>query len=250
MSNPRLTKFEDLELSVRAYAIVEKLGLVTVGDLLDLPRVVAPPLVAAELREALDALGLTYDNWAPLAAPNVIAAQGTIAERWAQIEAWLAANAPPALATFRPPATPADIAQAEATLGLALPAEYKALVSGHNGQTSLGPMVANCTLLALNQLATTRDRIAKLIADAPPDDDCDPRIERVAWHDRWVPIGNFQRDYLVLDLAPTDAGTHGQLFTCFVDDSARVVIADDCADLLAKLFHELQDGTIDVEEYR
>jgi len=59
----RQTRFDELELSVNTAAWVRSLGVVTVGQLLDLPRL-APPdeLVESELAAHLEELGLTYEG--------------------------------------------------------------------------------------------------------------------------------------------------------------------------------------------
>lgn len=250
MSDARETPVEELELSVRSTRLLLELGVETVGALLDLPSIQAPPLVVAELTSLLADMGLAYTGeWKTPPTQSILEANGSVSERWATIEEWLGEHHPSVLESFRPPAGAAAIAASERALGVSLPLEYKEFLMLHDGQEDLGPMVALCALLPVAKLASERDRLAKLLGQGVFDDgSVDDGIARVGWHAGWLPIGRFQRDVLVLDLAPADGGTKGQIFTAFVDDDARTIVASSFADLLSRYFRELQDGTIDLED--
>src|SRR5688500_20298705 len=53
---------------------------------------------------------------------------------WTRLESYLQANAPSVLATLLPPATDAQIARAEAALGVRLPPDLAASLKMHDGQ--------------------------------------------------------------------------------------------------------------------
>src|SRR5215207_6200573 len=53
---------------------------------------------------------------------------------WTRLESYLQANAPSILATLLPPATDAQIARAEAALGVKLPPDLAASLKTHDGQ--------------------------------------------------------------------------------------------------------------------
>ncbi|MDB4946988.1 MAG: molybdenum cofactor biosynthesis protein MoeA [Labilithrix sp.] len=249
MSTARDTAIDDLELSVRSMQLLRDLGVSTVGELLDRPSIDAPKQVVAELDAIFDELGVTYTGeWRTPASAPQLAATGTVRERWTTITAWLREHGPSVLASFRPPADAAAIAAAEQALGVTLPAEYKDFLSLHDGQEDLGPMVAHCSLVPVSNLAEERAGLAELLADASFDGEgTAPGIEPVAWREGWLPIGRVQRGALVMDLAPTPAGTLGQVFSLHTDDDVRRVIATSFADLLSVFFAELQDGTIDLD---
>ena len=59
---------------------------------------------------------------------------GVVTEAWARIEEWLARHTPASAAALAPPADPADIAAAEAALGLAFPPELVESLRRHDGQ--------------------------------------------------------------------------------------------------------------------
>src|SRR4051794_35108963 len=58
---------------------------------------------------------------------------------WNRIEKWLGANAPEVLGGLNPPATPVQISQAEAALGIAFPHDLRDTFLIHNGQASHPP---------------------------------------------------------------------------------------------------------------
>jgi hypothetical protein len=59
----RQKRFDELELSIQCAAWIRTLGIRTVGELLDLPRLVLPDeLIEAELAAHLDELGVTYEG--------------------------------------------------------------------------------------------------------------------------------------------------------------------------------------------
>ncbi|MFO0693716.1 MAG: SMI1/KNR4 family protein [Polyangiales bacterium] len=252
MTDARDTPVEDLEVSVRTMKWLLDQDVGTVGELLALPAIEGPAIVLAELEELFEGLELEYTGeWRHVSAPALLVAEGTVTERWETIEEWLEENAPEALETFREPATFAEIAAAEAELGLALPTEYKEFLALHDGQEDMGPMVAFCSLLPVGRLAEERRELGALLAQGAENFDgkaVDPGIEKVAWNPSWLPIGRFQRDALILDLAPAEGGAEGQIFLAYVDDDARPLVATSFGELLGRYFRELQDGTIDLSE--
>jgi len=250
MTDPNETAIEDLELSVRSSMFLQELGVATVGELLALPTIRAPRLVVAELSELLSELGVPYPGtWETPATPALVEATGSVEERWQTIATWLADNHPAARGSFRPPADPSAIAEAERALGKTLPDDYRAFLRLHDGQEALGPMVAFCTLLPVAELAPESRSLAELLGEGGFDSsEVDTGIAPVAWDPGWVVIGRFNRSALVLDLAPAEGGTRGQIFTLHVDDDHRRIVAASFSDLLARFFREVQDGTIDLED--
>ena len=245
----RSMAIEDVELSFRSAGLLMELGVETVGDLLDLPSITTSALVKTELTAALEDLGATYaGEWVVPAGPPVREATGSLTERWKTVADWLGAEHPDALATFRPPAKEAEIAAAEASLGVALPEDYRAFLALHDGQEDIGPMVAYCSLLPVGELATSRTYHAGLFSEGSFGDDAvQAGIAPVAWNDGWIPVGKFRRSVMILDLAPTSAGTLGQIFIAHSDDDVRRIVAPSFADLVSRYFQELQDGTIDLD---
>ena len=248
MSEPPGVRVEDLEVSVRSMELLLDLGVETLGDLLALPSISTTKIVVAELTEVLSEHGLVYaGKWDIPETPPVREAIGSVTERWQTIEEWMEERAPDVLESLRPPASAEAIVEAEKQLGVALPAEYKELLARHDGQEDMGPMVGFCSLIPTADLVEKRDWLAGLLSESGFDaEQTDDGIATVVWNPGWVPIGHFQRDYMILDTAPASGGKVGQIFVCYVDDDRRSLVATSCADLLSRFFRELQDGTIDL----
>jgi cell wall assembly regulator SMI1 len=250
MANPDEIRVEDLEVSVRTHGELLQLGAGTLAELLALPVIeVRTALVARELRELFDELGVEYPGElrSTPEAP-VLAATGTVPERWRTIEAWLDEHHPAEVGTFRPPAPSAAIATAEAALGLTLPEEYKAFVGLHDGQQDTGTFVGHTRLLAVGELAEAKHWLVTLESEhgTTTRDAADPRVAPVGFPPSWVPIASISRTYLCLDLAPGSGGAVGQIVAYHVDDDDRPLIASSFADLLSVYFTEAQTGAIEL----
>jgi len=254
----RETLIDDLELSVRAYELVQGLGVATLGELLDLPKIEIPEhwpkkvgqLVAAELAEAFESLGVEYAGALvlPSSAPVTLTVTGDVATRWQTIAGWLEAEQPEALALFQPPASAQAIADAEAALGVALPDDYKQFLAIHDGQSELAPSVGLGSLLPIAKVVEAKRSI---VGQAEPIDDAlaDAGVRAVDYSPSWIPITRSARgrDYLCLDLDPAPGGTHGQIIEYIVDDSPRRRVANSFAELLALYFEQAQAGELDFE---
>lgn len=79
----------------------------------------------------------------------------TVTEARAQIEEWLARHAPASAAVLAPPADPAEIAAAEATLGLAFPPELVESLRRHNGLVEWANILPENPPLPVNRLASS-----------------------------------------------------------------------------------------------
>lgn len=249
----RATAIDELEISVKTTAFLQGLGVSTLGDLLDLPRIEAPKLVASELLVLFDELGVPYDGEvvakAKAAAKKVA---GGVADRMRTIEAWLDENKPHLLETFCPPATNEAIAAARQALGTELPDDWVELLRLHDGQEPDAPMIATCSLLPLEEVVAEHARLVELFRDAGPVDESavDPGIKKVAYTPAWIPIGRSARgrDILCLDLDPDRGGKRGQVVLVAVDDDARNLVATSVSDLLAQYFEAAQNGELEEDE--
>ena len=73
---------------------------------------------------------------------------------WQSFETWLAAHWPEGLAALNPPATPAEIAVLEETLGTSLPSDFVACLKVHNGQSDAVGGLFGTEFLSTRAIAT------------------------------------------------------------------------------------------------
>jgi cell wall assembly regulator SMI1 len=249
----RATAIDELEISVKTTAFLQGLGVSTLGDLLDLPKIEAPKLVATEILALFDELEVPYDGEvvakAKAAAKKV---SGSVADRMRVIEAWLDENKPHLLETFAPPATDEAVTTAEKKLGVQLPKEWVELLRLHDGQEPGAPMIATCSLLPLEEVASEHAHLVDLFRDAGPVDESavDAGIKKLAFSAGWIPIGRSARgrDILCLDLDPDRGGKVGQIVLVAVDDDARNLVATSVSDLLGQYFEAAQNGELEEDE--
>lgn len=153
----------------------------------------------------------------------------TIAQSWAAIEAFFRKHAPGAF-TPRPPASAAQIARAESTIGYALPDDYKRSLLIHDGiednselewfyASWLAPL-ESCT----EAWADFSDYYGEDLDEGLGEDEAfDPILN----HPKCFPVlGTSYWDYNIgyLDLIPGPAGKSGQLIT-LVDECDFALIA-------------------------
>jgi cell wall assembly regulator SMI1 len=247
----RETPIQELEVSVRTAGFLAKLGVTTVGELLALPQLRAPKLVAAELQAVLEELDLVFPGQLFVDAPTLAAAMGDVIERWQTIRGWLLEHEPELLQQFRPPATPEAVAAAERALDRALPEDYRRFLLQHDGQSEGAAMVETCTLFPVARLADEYRAVGKLFESRQPieADLAGDGVRAVEYSPGWVPIGRSARgrDFLCLDLDPAPRGRAGQIIQISVDFAERPRVATSFTELLSVFFEQLQTGEIETD---
>lgn len=140
---------------------------------------------------------------------------GTVTEAWIRIEDWLRRHAPVSAAVLAPPADPAEIAAAEDTLGLALPAELAESLRRHNGLRKWAKILPEKPPLSVARIVKHRQMCMDIAADIDGfttlDGDTEPW-----WHELWVPFAESDGDAQVIDLRPGPG--HGRLGWAVHDD--------------------------------
>jgi cell wall assembly regulator SMI1 len=186
----------------------------------------------------------------------------SVIDLWQRIDQWLATHAPRVLEQLNPGASEADIAKAEATLGFALPEDFKASYRIHNGGGAypLGLLegMQGGSLDPLHDVVSRWLSIQEQeIYDDPPDFVTNPErkcppVQPVAWHPRWLifaidTAGNFR----CLDLAPAAGGQVGQIFEYEHGVGPTLVIAPSLEALLTQWADWLETGDIyyQIDEY-
>lgn len=143
-----------------------------------------------------------------------------IEDLWTRLEAWYGGHG--VTLRLRPPATEAQLAEAERAMGLALPEDFRASLRVHDGQEAAADVVPWCPatgpLASLERIVGQHRELQALAApvpDPPPLDLLDHFVN-VLYHPARIPVAGtpwFDGDNTYLDLAPGPAGTSGQLVT-------------------------------------
>ena len=229
--------------------MLASLGAKTLADVLALPVIRAPRLVAAELGLLFEDMSVEFPG--ELIVERPVAehqATGDVAARWKTIAAFLADNKPGMLETFLPPATATTIAAAETALGRSLPADYKQFLLLCNGQEPSSPMVGTCSLHRVERLADEYKELSSVFdeEDEVNRDLVAPGVRPLNFSAGWIPIGRSARgrDSLCLDMDPAEGGRPGQVIKVAVNFDDRPVVAPTFADLLSLFFEGVQIGEI------
>ncbi|MDT0264747.1 SMI1/KNR4 family protein [Streptomyces sp. DSM 44915] len=166
-----------------------------------------------------------------------------VAASWRRIDAWLAAHAPASAALLAPPAEPAALAAAEAALGAPLPADLAASLRRHDGASATVDVLPDLRLLSAARVVeewelrveAERELRAEDEDDLPPLPGGGPY-----WHERWVPVAEFQGDVRAIDARPGPRqGRFGPVYhdapATFDDRTSWPSLAHCLADLAAWL---------------
>lgn len=173
----------------------------------------------------------------------------SITDLWQRIDQWLATHAPRIL--LNPGASEADVAEAEARLGLALPEDFKASYRIHNGGgASLVGLLEGMTegLFPLKWLSAYEmgNEPADFVTN--PARKCQP-VQPVMGHPGWLVFAtnaggsSFGSDWC-LDLAPAAGGQVGQVIECEQGDGPTLVIAPSFEALLTQWVEWVESGDI------
>ncbi|MFC6015126.1 SMI1/KNR4 family protein [Plantactinospora solaniradicis] len=147
----------------------------------------------------------------------------TVTESWRRIDGWLARYAPDDAALLAPPADPAEIVAAEATLGLSFPPELVESLRRHNGLVEWANMFPERVPLSVARIVEHRQMCMEI--DEFDDDDeafaeagfpPEERDDEPWWHELWLPFAESDGDSQVIDLRPGPG--YGRLGWAIHDD--------------------------------
>lgn len=163
------------------------------------------------------------------------------------MEAWLKSNAPAVFAGLNPPASPRQIADAQAALGVALPAECIATFQIHNGQASDSPGLFDAWEFLSLERIVDEWRVWKDLLDGGDfqgsESESTGFTVKEWWSPRWIPLtydgaGNHDS----LDLHPGPKGRTGQIIKMWHDAPERPVVATSYGAWIAAFASDMQRG--------
>jgi cell wall assembly regulator SMI1 len=149
--------------------------------------------------------------------PDTVEAVGRLVAEYTGLYTGIMGDAP----RFGPAYTEDAIAEAEAEIGLRLPADLRALYRTIGNDSDECGLLGNYYLMPLDRVVADYFRgspgVSAGLHDLPLIEagvvfESDPRVRKVASNDRWVTVASDNAgNQLAVDLDPTEAGTAGQL---------------------------------------
>jgi cell wall assembly regulator SMI1 len=115
-----------------------------------------------------------------------------VSDNLARLDKWLVKHRPRYHKALLPPATKKQLDQAQATLGLTLPTDLRALLTWHNGQEGafVGCFVERWKLLSLQTILDARKEL----------DEAAGTNQVQGWRAEWVPfLGDDEGNYVIVD---------------------------------------------------
>lgn len=171
----------------------------------------------------------------------------TVEDSWTSIHNWLNENVPELLESLGDSANTQAISDAEKALQVDLPADFKASLGIHDGQSneSMGFVEAS-EFLSLSRMVDEWN-VWKSLLDGGEfaDTSSEPvgPIKSDWWNPRWIPFTyDGAGNHLCIDLDPAEGGTKGQVITMWHDDPDRRVIAPSFQAWLNKVADGLKNG--------
>ena len=170
-----------------------------------------------------------------------------IEESWNLIEGWLDANAPRIRANLNPGAADSALDEVEASLGITMPADWRALYRAHDGMNdsdNLGSLFYGMQFMPLKRMLKEQSLSSDGTSTKRPVKSADGGINGLDLNNpKWIGLAHdFGDTQLRVDMDPADGGHLGQII--FTDQAYRVAIlvAPSAADLLASFAEDLQKG--------
>jgi cell wall assembly regulator SMI1 len=192
--------------------------------------------------------------------PNL--ARLSVEQVWARIDAWLAERHPSLAERLAGPASEADLAHLERSIGASLPEDYKCSLRIHAGgrtrTTTRGDAkyaespFEQFTLLPPQLVLASMKRLEPYAAFATePGAHIAPTV-RQAFYDRaWIPVVNVDQDFAViwcLDTGPTEPAAWGQvveMITSGGDADRRALWPGFRELLIAGLLKRIEEEAVD-----
>jgi cell wall assembly regulator SMI1 len=189
-----------------------------------------------------------------------------VEELWLRLKTWLDEHSPDALDTLNGPAEPESIETTERHVGRELPQDYKALLLMFDGDEVPGMVWPNgFTMLDSSHVSFFWAEIATMAAEMGWDKLPDrPEMWKVAIESRnigvigpvkpleacidWVPIMQYDTDYIFLDYDPAPGGTPGQVIEASIEGGQYRVLAPSFRAFMEQYVDDLEGGKYEASE--
>jgi cell wall assembly regulator SMI1 len=168
-------------------------------------------------------------------------------EIWRRIEAWLKDNVPEGVILMNPSSTEAEIQQAETTLEIRFPQDFRTFLKIHNGeQWESRGLMEGWRFHSLDDIVEDWSVWKEIFGSGPFDAGKtrpDPGVRDDWWNPGWIPIvTNDGGDSYCLDMAPDPGGREGQIIWMWHDMSDRSVEASSFRKWMENLAQGMESG--------
>ncbi|HLK69223.1 MAG TPA: SMI1/KNR4 family protein [Bryobacteraceae bacterium] len=187
-------------------------------------------LISEKLKKGYQEVGAEPSSVPHSVAPPAAATPNQLSGVWAKIDKWLKQNAPVAMGTLEPPATPQQLSQLETALGMPVPPDLLCSLQIHNGQKNTPRwtgLMEGWRLLGCGEIAEWSKTMARLLVEGDFDDaeaEGDGQVKAEWWNIRWVPfLESGSGDLLCIDMDPDEDGRSGQVIEFRHDEGDREV---------------------------
>jgi cell wall assembly regulator SMI1 len=175
------------------------------------------------------------------------AIMNTVDEAWTRIHAWLSVHAPRIMDNLNPPATDAELREAEESFGCKMPAEWQSLYRTHNGMNSesnMGSLFCGMQFLPLDLVIGDHAENVTLSADLLPVRSADEGVRKENMYNaKWIAFAHDGGDTLLrIDLDPAGSGSKGQVIFTDHDDDTVILLNNSLLGFLSDFVRDLEAG--------
>ena len=151
---------------------------------------------------------------------------------------------------LNPPATPEQIAAAEAAMGVRLPEDVCRAYLMHDGQDPEGVgLVEICEWLSLERMVQEWTVWNELLVNGSFNDirsaGVDHAVRSDWWNPKWIPFTyDGSGNHYCIDLDPAEQGQSGQIITMWHDSAERDCVAANFAGFMDEVAARLESGDV------
>jgi cell wall assembly regulator SMI1 len=181
---------------------------------------------------------------------------GEVERLWERLEAWAQREAPSMLALLRGPASEADLASLERAIGVTLPADLRASLRVHDGETQddylrvwrgAGHLLTAAEILESwsNCRGFAEEPDAEAAAEQVTEGiiSVEGPVHAVAFREGWIPFMDMNGDTTwFVDLDPAPGGRHGQVIEVYLEGCQWKVLAPSYEAFLRAYVEALEAG--------
>ncbi len=167
-------------------------------------------------------------------------------ELWERYEKWLSKHASELLSELNDGASEWEIEEAEATIAIDFPEEFKESLLIHNGGQAGNGLIGNWELLNLREITAISTDMEEAVEEGIfGNNSCEgtAKIKSYWWNPNWIPlVSSGSKEYICMDMDPAQNGVEGQIILFLYDEPHRLWLASSFQAWMKKFIVELEQG--------